>query len=74
MFSEFFSKFDSIAKHHQIFFTIIIAFCVIAISWGVEKILEEYVFYKNPLHGYIICVIGGLFMLYLVEHFILHIL
>ncbi len=72
MFSEFFDKFDTFAEHHQIFFTIMIAFCIIAISWGVEKLLEEYIFHKAPLRGYIIAVLGGLITLYIIKHIVLH--
>ncbi len=72
MFSEFFEKFDSFAEHHQILFTIAIAFCIITISWGIEKLLEEYVFYKYPLRGYIIAVLGGLIALYIIKHIVLH--
>lgn len=74
MYSELFQKFSSFASHHQIIFTIIISFCVIAISWGVEKLLEEYIFYKHPLHGYLISVSGGLLTLWLIQHFILHVM
>ena len=74
MYSQLLEKFSSFAGHHQIIFTIIIGFCVIAVSWGVEKFLEEYVFYKNPLHGYLISIFGGLLTLWLIQHFILHVM
>ena len=72
MFSEFAEKFNSFAGHHQVIFTIMIAFCIIAISWGIEKLLEEHVFYKHPLPGYLIAIFGGLLTLWIIKHIILH--
>jgi len=72
MYSELFAKFNSFAGHHQIIFTVIVAICLITISWAIEKILEEYIFHHKKLAGYIIAIFGSLFILWMVKHFILH--
>ena len=74
MFSEFFTKFNTFASHHQIIFALLIALCVIVITWAIEKILEEYIFYDKPLRGYLIAIFGGLLTLWLIQHFVLRVL
>jgi hypothetical protein len=73
MFSQMFDKLSTFANHHQAIIAAIVTFSIICISWGIEKIMEHHIFYKNPLRGYLIAVIGGLTMLWIVQHYILHV-
>jgi hypothetical protein len=74
MFEAFFNKFKTLADHHQVIFALIIALCIICVTWGVEKILEFYIFPNKPLVGYIVLIISGLLLLWVLQHFILHII
>lgn len=74
MFSKIVEKINTFGDHHQTLFAVIIAFAIICCSWGVEKILEEYVFPHKPLYGYIATIMGGLLLLWLTKHFILHVI
>lgn len=71
MFGELFDKLNTFAHHHQVLFALIVGFCFISISWGVEKFLEDYVFPKRTLTSYFIVIVGGLFLLWITQHFIL---
>lgn len=72
MFGRIIAKMSDFADHHQIFFTVLIAFCIICISWAVERIFDEYIFPHKPLHGYLITIAGALLMLWVIKHVILH--
>lgn len=74
MFATFFNKFKTLADHHQIIFALIIALSVICVTWAIEKILEHYIFPTKPLYGYIILILGGLVLLWLTQHFVLHVI
>jgi hypothetical protein len=73
MFTEIVTKLSALGQRHQIIFTIIVAFCFICISWGIEKILDEHVFPHKPLHGYILIITSSLVILWLIQHLILHV-
>ena len=72
MFAKMFDKLSTFADHHQAIIAAIVTLSIICISWGIEKILEHHIFYKNPLRGYLIAIIGGILTLWLVQHYILH--
>lgn len=72
MFSEIFHNLNNFANHHQVIIAAIVTLSFICVSWGIEKILEQYVFHKNSLYGYITLVILGVLVLWLVQHYILH--
>lgn len=74
MFSKLIEKLNYLEDHHQMLVALFIAIGVVSFSWGVEKILEEYVFPKKPLYGYIVAIIGGLILLWLTKHFVLHVI
>lgn len=74
MFSKLFDKIRTLADHHQAFIAIVIAVCVITFTWGVERLLEHYIFPKKSLRGYIIAIVVGLFILWLTRHFVLHVI
>ena len=72
MFSKLIAKLNSFGEHHQVFFAIIIGLCIICISWSIEKILEEYIFSRKPLYGYLATIAVAVFLLWLTKHVILH--
>lgn len=73
MFSRLFKKIGTFADHHQMLISLVIAFSIISVSWGFEKILERHLLPSHPLYGYLIAIIGGLFILWVLQHFILHV-
>jgi hypothetical protein len=73
MFTEIFEKVDSFAHHHQALFAFIVGVSAICFSWGVEKLLEEYLFPNNKLYGYLTAIFGGLSIMWLTKHFVLHV-
>lgn len=74
MFKSFFEKFSTFAHHHQALFAILIAFIIICMTWAVEKILDEHVFKNKRLQGYLAVIAGGLFVLWIIQHFVLHVM
>ena len=74
MFKEIINKLSTLASHHQAITALIIAVSAVMISWGFEKILEIYFFPKRPLAGYVIAIAIGLLLLWLTQHFILHVI
>lgn len=72
MFSKMFDKLSTFADHHQAIIAAIVTLSIICISWGVEKLMEKHIFHKHPLRGYLIAVIGGCLVLWLVQHYLLH--
>lgn len=72
MFKELFTKINSFADHHQVIIGIIIGMSIICCTWGFENLLQHFLFPKKPLYGYIIAALGGLLMLWLTKHYILH--
>jgi len=73
MFSELFAKVGTFADHHQFIFAIVVAICVVIASWSIEQILERYVFHQKKLIGYVIALIIALLVLWLIKHFVLHV-
>ncbi|MGE0010186.1 MAG: hypothetical protein AB7F19_06650 [Candidatus Babeliales bacterium] len=71
MFRQLITRFHDLESHHQIIITVIVAFAAICVSWGIERLLEQYFFPNKPALRYLIAVIGGLLVLYLVKHFLL---
>ena len=77
MFADIFNKLSEFAHHHQAFFAGVIAVSVICCSWGLEKIIEEYLlplFPHNKLYGYILVIAFGLAVLWITQHVILHVI
>lgn len=72
MFSKLFSKMSTFADHHQAIIAALVTLSVICVSWGFEKILENFVFHKKTFTGYFIVVCTGLLMLWLIQHYVLH--
>ena len=72
MFSEVLDKVSEFADHHQALFAVIVGFSFICASWGIEKILEHYLFPRKKPYGYIIAIVIGLTLLWLTQHYILH--
>lgn len=76
MSSDFFNKLSEFAHHHQAFFAAVMALAVIFCSWGIEKIIEEYfcpLFPNNRIFGYLLMIALGLGLLWVTQHFILHV-
>jgi len=71
MLADFFKKFGTFAHHHQLIIGAVIALSAIMITWGIEKILETYVFPKNRIRDFIMAVFIGLALLWLIKHFTL---
>lgn len=74
MFSELFTKINSFGAHHQILIAIIVGVCLIAITWAIEKVFEEYIFPHKPWYGYLLTIIIALLALWITKHFILHVI
>lgn len=74
MFSAIVNKLQTFEEHHQVLFALIVVIGIVLVSWGIEKILEEYVFPQKPLHGYLLVIIIGLFLLWLTKHIILRVM
>jgi hypothetical protein len=74
MFAEFFEKISNYANHHQAIFASLIAISIICFTWGVEKILETYLFPSKPLYGYFAAIIASLAVLWFIHHFVLHVI
>ena len=72
MFSKLFNNLNEFADHHQIVFAVIVTVSLICFTWGFEKLLETYLWPHKPVIGYAIACFGGLFILWLVQHYILH--
>lgn len=73
MFSGLTTKLIELGHHHQIVFTVIVAFSAMCISWAIERIFDHYVFTSKRLHGYVAVIIIALFLLWLTQHVILHV-
>lgn len=73
MFTKVITKLNALGEHHQVIFTLIVAFCFICISWGIEKILDEHIFPHKPLRAYILIITIGLVILWLIQHLVLHV-
>jgi len=63
MFKEILQKVNELEHHYQAFFALVVAIAVVMFSWGFEKLLEEYVFPKKPLFGYLFAVFFGILLL-----------
>lgn len=73
MFSRLLDKVSSFADHHQLIIGMFVGFSLICFTWGLEKILETYLWPHKPVVGYAVACFGGLFLLWLIQHFILHV-
>ncbi len=71
MFNTLWQKLHTFQDHHQLLFAIIVAIGVITASWGIEKLLETYLFPRKPVYGYMVAVGGGVVLLWITKHFIL---
>lgn len=74
MFAKFFTKINGFADHHQFVFAIIVASCIIIASWAIEQILDRYIFPQKKLAGYIGAIFFALATLWMVKHFVLHVI
>ena len=71
MFSSFFKKVGTFADHHQLLIGGIIFVSIVLVTWGIEKILEAYIFPRQRERDSIIAVTIGLALLWLIKHFTL---
>lgn len=71
MFANFFNKLNTFADHHQLIIAGVIAFSLICLTWGTEKLLERYLYPKNPERGYIFAIFLGLALLWIIKHYTL---
>lgn len=74
MFVELFHKLKDLEEHHQVIFAILVVLGIVCFSWGIEKILEEYIFHKKPLCGYLCAIIIGLLLLWATKHILLKVM
>jgi len=74
MISEVFNKLSDAANHHQIIFGAIIGVSIICCSWGIEKLLEKFLFPSKPVIGYIVAIAIGFLLLWITKHHILHVI
>jgi len=74
MVSKFLTKLSTFADHYQILFTLLVALCVISMSWAIEQILDIFILPHKPLHGYLSVIIISLLILWLTKHLVLHVM
>lgn len=74
MFNTLFQKLQTLEEHHQVLFSLVVVLGIVLVSWGIEKILEEYIFPTKPLHGYFLVITFGLFLLWLTKHILLRVM
>ena len=74
MFRRMIEKFNAAADHHQILCTVLVGLGLLLFSWGAERLLEKYFFPTQPVLGYSIAVVVGLFLLWFMKHVILHVI
>ena len=74
MFENVINKLSKLGDHHQLLFTIIAAISIICISWGIERILHLYLFPNQPLYAALTTIAGGVILLWLTKHVILHVI
>ncbi|HJM68776.1 MAG TPA: hypothetical protein QGF02_02400 [Candidatus Babeliales bacterium] len=74
MFKEIFSRVSELEHHYQAVFAVVVAIGVVLFSWGIEKLLEEYVFHHRPLFGYIFSVLFGVFLLWMTKVVVLNLM
>lgn len=74
MLSKLFEEFDSFAVHHQLITALGIISGMVLISWGIESILEHYIFPHKPIYGFLLAIIIGLVLLALTQHFVIRIM
>jgi len=67
-------KLSSFGEHHQLLVALAAAFGIVAVTWGTERLLEEYVLPKKKPYSYFVAIGGGLALLWVTKHFILHVL
>ena len=72
MFKKLFEKLNDAAHHHQVIILLVVGFSIVCASWGVEGILEDYVFKSKTLAEYVSAILGGLSLLWITKHYILH--
>ncbi|MBT4855643.1 hypothetical protein HOM50_01495 [bacterium] len=74
MFKDIFQKVAAFEHHHQAIFAIVVAIGIVLFSWGIEKILEEYLFPGKPLVGYIFTILLGVFLLWMTKVVVLNLM
>lgn len=71
MFKELFAKLNTLEHEHQALFALVVITAVVLFSWGVEKIVEEYIFPGRPLVGYILAIVFGIMLIWLTQYVVL---
>lgn len=74
MFKDLFDKLMDFEQHHQVLFAAIVALGLICLSWGTERILEEYVLKEKKLSNYVLAIFSGLVILFLTKNIILKVM
>lgn len=72
MFMQLLTKIGTFAAHHQAIIAGVVTLCIVCITWGFEKMLEKYFFPKDSFYSYLAAVVGGVVLLYAIQHYILH--
>jgi hypothetical protein len=67
-------KIRTTRHHHQVVVVLLVGFGIVCASWGVEGILEDYIFVSKSLAEYITAIISGLVLLWLAKHYIARIM
>jgi hypothetical protein len=73
MFAKLWAKLQTLADHHQAIIAAIVTFSIVCVTWGIEKILEKFVFPEKSIWGYVAAVILGILLLWVTQHYILHV-
>lgn len=74
MLQRLIEKLNDLNEHHQVIFALIAIVSVVFVSWGVETLLEYYVFPGDTLKAACAAILGGLFFLLLSKHVVLHVI
>jgi hypothetical protein len=71
MFTRLWERLHAFQDHHQILFALVAAFAVISASWGLQKLLETFLFPNKPIYGSILALCIGLGLLWITKHVIM---
>lgn len=71
MFENIAETVSSFETHHQLLVAALAIVGLVCLSWGVENIIEQYIFPHKPLYSFLFMICMGLFLLWLAKHVVL---
>ena len=77
MLKQVFDKLTTLEDHHQLFFAALVLIAVVLFSWGIEKIVEDYVLPHRrhaPIVTYFSAILLGILIFMLTKGILLHVM